>query len=98
MNFLGRPLAQGFDQEQLRVGVVLEVKAFVEPSTRDAEQLGKGPHLQVSVFIAEVALQCEAGQTEGDGLYTLLPEFVERVLLVLAHNRGHDGLGGDVLG
>ena len=53
-------------QQQLREGVVLAGHALGQPALGDAEQLREEPGLDVAVVVAEVLLQRQLGQQEGD--------------------------------
>ena len=85
-------------QQQLREGVVLERDALGEPAFGDAEQLREEPGLVVAVVVAEVFLQRELGQQEGDLVGPAALEIVQGVDARLADDRGVLGLGRDVGG
>ena len=85
-------------QQQLREGVVLERDAFGQPALGDAEQLREEPGLVVAVVVAEVFLQRELGQQEGDFVGPAALEIVEGVDAGFADDGRVLGLGGDVGG
>ena len=85
-------------QQQLREGVVLERDAFGQPALGDAEQLREEPGLVVAVVVAEVFLQRQLGQQEGDLVGPAALEVVERVDAGFADDGRVLGLGRDVGG
>ena len=85
-------------QQQLREGVVLERDALGEPALGDAEQLREEPGLVVAVVVAEVFLQRQLGQQEGDLVGPAALQIVEGVDARFADDGRVLGLGRDVGG
>ena len=87
------------DQQQ-QCGKVLSLQrdALGQPALGDAEQLREEPGLVVAVVVAEVFLQRQLGEQEGDFLRPAALEIVERVDAGFADDGRVLGLGRDVGG
>ena len=78
--------------------MVLEGDTFGQPAFGDRQQLRKEPGLVVAVIVAEILLQRQSGQQEGDLVRPAALEIVQGVDAGFADDRRVLRLGGDVSG
>ena len=75
-------IVRGFDQqEQLWEGVILERDALGQPPFGDRQQLREEPRLVVTIIVAEVFLQGQLRQQEGNLVGAAALQVVQPMLL-----------------